>query len=145
MAGAGRVPVDTGFFFALFNERDRHHASARKMEEWLDAAPILVPWSIGYETLNTRLVRRPVSLARFGAIARSAGTVLLDDTPYRAGSLSALLMRHSVAGPPSLVDAVLCNIIEDVNVPISAMLTFNDRNLCCGKPNDQALQSLAWK
>ena len=128
MVGAGRVLVDTGFFIALFNERDQHHGSAREMEEWLDAVPILLPWPILYETVNTRLVRRPESLARFGAIARSAETVLLDDTRYRAGSLSALLTRHSAISSLSLVDAVLCNIIEDVNVPISAMLTFNERD-----------------
>ena len=97
------------------------------MEEWLDRMPIILPWPVLYETVNTRLVRRPVSLARFSAITQSTGTVLLDDTPYREESLSALLGRHTAAEPVSLVDAVLCNIIEDVNVPISAMLTFNER------------------
>lgn len=128
MAGAERVLVDTGFFFALFDERDQHHASAREMEEWLDAVPIILPWPILYETVNTRLVRRPESLARFGVIARAPETALLDDAPYRAGSFSAVLRRHPAIRPLSLVDAVLCNIIEDVNVPVSAMLTFNERD-----------------
>lgn len=53
-------------------------------------------------------------------------TVLLDDRPYRATSLSALLPRNAASGSPGLIDAVLCNIIEDVNVPISAMVTFDE-------------------
>lgn len=144
MVSAGRVLVDTGFFIALFNERDQHHESAREMEEWLDVVQILLPWPILYETVNTRLVRRPESLARFGAIAQSAETVLLDDSPYRAGSLSALLTGHSALGSLSLVDAVLCNIIEDVNVPISALLTFNERDfLTICQQNNVELLSVA--
>ena len=128
MVGAGRVLIDTGFFIALFNGRDQHHASSRQMEEWLDTIPILLPWPILYETMNTRLVRRPESLARFGAFTRSTEMMLLDDTLYREESLSALLSPNSAKGSLSLVDAVLCSIIEDVNVPISAMLTFNERD-----------------
>ena len=128
MVGPGRVLVDTGFFIALFNERDQHHASARRLEEWLDFVPIVLPWPILYETVNTRLARRPQNLAKFGAIVRLPETLLLDDAPYREDSFAAVLAQNPARGPLSLVDAVLCNVIEDVNVPISAMLTFNDRD-----------------
>ena len=128
MAGPGRVLVDSGFFIALFNERDQHHAYARRLEEWLDFAPIVLPWPILYETVNTRLARRPQYLAKFGAIVRLPETLLLDDAPYRDDSFAAALSQNPARGALSLVDAVLCNIIEDVNVPISAMLTFNDRD-----------------
>ncbi len=144
MVGAGRVLIDTGFFFALLNERDQHHASALEREGWLDTVPILLPWPILYETVNTRLVRRPESLAKFGAIVRSAETVLLDDTPYRAGSLSVLLTGHQAISSLSLVDTVLCSIIEDVNVPISAMLTFHERDfLVICQQNNVELLSVA--
>lgn len=128
MAGPGRVLVDSGFFIALFNERDQHHASARRLEEWLDFVPIVLPWPILYETVNTRLARQPQNLAKFGAIARLPETLLLDDAPYREDSFAAVLAQNPARGSLSLVDVVLCNIIEDVNVPISAMLTFNDRD-----------------
>ena len=80
MAGPGRVLIDSGFFIALFNERDRHHASARELEEWLDFVPIVLPWPILYETVNTRLARRPENLAKFAAIVRLPATLLLDDS-----------------------------------------------------------------
>ena len=141
MAGPGRVLVDSGFFMALFNERDQHHASARRLEEWLDFVPIVLPWPILYETVNTRLARQPQNLAKFGAIARLPETLLLDDAPYREDSFAAVLAQNPARGSLSLVDAVLCNIIEDVNVPISAMLTFNDRDFLavCHENNVQLL------
>ena len=102
MAGPGRVLVDSGFFIALFNERDQHHASARRLEEWLDFVPIVLPWPILYETVNTRLARRPQNLAKFGAIVRLPETLLLDDTPYRVGSFAAVLAQNPATGSLSL-------------------------------------------
>ncbi len=128
MTGSGRLLIDTGFFIALFNERDQHHASACKLGEWLDILPIILPWPILYETINTRLARQPANLARFDAIAQLPETILLDDSPYRSESYATVLAPTRPKAPLSLVDAVLCNIIEDVNVPISAMLTFNERD-----------------
>lgn len=128
MIFAVRLLIDTGFFIALFNERDQHHDSACEMEELLDVSQIVLPWPILYETLSTRLVRQPANMARFGAIVQAPGTELINDKPYRVRSLSALLAPHSAQSGLSLVDAVLCGIIEDVNVPISAMLTFNTRD-----------------
>ena len=140
MAGPERVLVDSGFFIALFNARDRHHAAARRLEAWLDAALVVLPWPILYETVNTRLARRRENMARFGAIVRSPGTALLADAPYREEALATVLAQNPATGPLSLVDAVLCHVIEDVNVPISAMLTFNERDfpaIC--RRNDVAL------
>lgn len=140
MAGPGRVLIDSGFFIALFNERDRHHASARELEEWLDFVPIVLPWPILYETVNTRLARRPENLAKFAAIVRLPATLLLDDSPYREDSFAAVLAQNPATGSLSLVDAVLCSVIEDANVPISAMLTFNDRDfLAVCRENDVEL------
>lgn len=140
MAGPERVLVDSGFFIALFNARDRHHAAARRLGAWLDAALVVLPWPILYETVNTRLARRPENVARFGAIVRSPGTALLDDTPYREEAFATVLAQNAATRPLSLVDAVLCNVIEDVNVPISAMLTFNERDfLAICRRNDVAL------
>ena len=143
MVGAGRILVDTSFFIALLDKRDRHHLSARKMEEWLNVMPILLPWPILYETVNTRLVRRPESLARFDAIIRSAKTELLDDTPYRPRLLSAQFTRHLSMNRLSLVDAILCSIIEDVNVSVSVMLTFDMGNFLpiCQQNNVELLSA----
>lgn len=45
--------VDSGFFFALFDPRDQHHAAAREKQEWLETLAVIMPWPILYETINT--------------------------------------------------------------------------------------------
>ena len=121
--------VDTGFFIALFNPRDPYHAAAREKQDWLEMLSIVMPWPILYETINTRFVRRPETIARFESIIHAPETEFLDDRPYRLEAYEDTLtqakaQRHSM----SLVDSVLCAILDDTNVRIDAMLTFNFRD-----------------
>ena len=53
------VLVDSGFFFALYNQRDSNHAEAIEKAEWLSDLAVVIPWPILYETVNTRFARRP--------------------------------------------------------------------------------------
>lgn len=118
--------VDTGFFTALLHERDPYHASAVANQDWLEALPVVLPWPILYETINTRLARRPHLMARLDALVSSDQTTLLDDATYRSNCYSMVIQSRGQA--PSLVDAVLQCVIEDANVRIGAMLTFNRRD-----------------
>lgn len=121
-----RLLVDSGFFFALLNPRDQHHADARQKQEWLEILAVVIPWPILYETVNTRFTRRPASLASFESIVRDPHTEFLDDSPYRVDAFDLTLLRGKQRRHPmSLVDAVLHSILADVNVRIDAMLTFN--------------------
>ncbi len=121
--------VDTGFFFALFNPKDDHHIDACEKQEWLENLSIVIPWPILYETINTRFVKQPHNIARFESIVRNTETEFLDDQKYRHEALKSTLeiarvRRHNL----SLVDSVLCAILNDINVRIDAMLTFNSRD-----------------
>ena len=118
--------VDSGFFFALFEPRDQHHADACEKQDWLEALSVVIPWPILYETINTRFIRRPEMIVRFESILRARDTVLLDDSPYRLDAYEEVLARAKARrNAMSLVDAVLCAILADTNVRIDAMLTFN--------------------
>lgn len=125
--------VDSGFFIALFNPRDQHHADACEKQDWLEdlSISVVVPWPILYETINTRFVRRPETIVRFESILRAHDTVLLDDSPYRLDAYEDVLAQAKTQrqrNAMSLVDAVLCAILDDPNVRIDAMLTFNSRD-----------------
>lgn len=121
-----RLLVDSGFFFALFEPRDQHHADARERQEWLEIASVVIPWPIFYETINTRHARRPDRIARFESIVRAPTTEFVDDSPYRLDAFDEVLLRgKQQRHPMSLVDAVLISILADANVKIDAMLTFN--------------------
>ena len=66
----GALLPDTGFFFAWYNERDTHYASAQEKREWLDKMPIVLPWPVLYEAVNTRFARRRGIMARFDAVVK---------------------------------------------------------------------------
>ena len=129
--------VDSGFFFALFDQRDAHHAAAIEKQAWFEHLSLVVPWPILYETINTRFARRAVTIKRFESIIRRPDTELLDDSRYRHRACEEALMRARRGyGAISLVDSLLCAILMDINVRISAMLTFNDRDftsLCASR------------
>ena len=121
--------VDSGFFFALFDPRDRHHDQAREKQDRLDLFSIVIPWPILYETINTRFARRPGTIARFESIIHAPETEFLDDGPYRLEAYEdTLAQAKAQRNPMSLVDSVLCAILADTNVRINAMLTFNFRD-----------------
>lgn len=121
--------VDSGFFIALFNPRDQHHAAACKKQEWLEMLSVVMPWPILYETLNTRFARQPETIARFESVMRTPRTEFLDDCPYRLEAYEDTLTRaKGQCNVMSFVDSVLCAILADTNVRIDAMLTFNLRD-----------------
>ncbi len=55
---AKKVLVDTGYWIALFNERDQHHVAAQVLENELAIHTLLVPWPTLFECVDTRLSRR---------------------------------------------------------------------------------------
>ncbi|MHA6197281.1 hypothetical protein ACX3YG_23260 [Pseudomonas wadenswilerensis] len=128
---AKRVLVDTGFWIALFHERDRYHELAQIMEEGLEFHQLLIPWPTLFEFVGTRLVRRRSTLAGFRQMLNKTSIVLVDDEPYREKSLEFTTgpSNHSY----SLTDHVLRSMIEDVNLSVDALISFNPedfRDVC---------------
>ena len=120
----GSLLADTGYFIALYDERDEHYTMAQRNKRLLDLHPVVLPWPVLYETINTRFARKPSVLTRIDSIIAKADTLLLDDSPYREGAYRQV-QHTSRKRPLSLVDAVLRAVIEDENVRIAGLLTFN--------------------
>ena len=120
----GGILVDTGYFFALCFEGDENHALAQQTLHLLDTHPVIVPWPVLYETVNTRFVKQHRAMTRFNALLMDGRTTLLDDSSYRQACYGIVQQTHR-RRPLSLVDAVLRGVIEDVNVATGALLTFN--------------------
>lgn len=100
-----------------------------RSKEWVETCTLIVPWPVLYETINTRLARRPETISRFESLIRRPDAILLDDSPYRQDAYEDTLERAKKPNSPkSLVDSILYAIIEDPNVRIDAMLTFNLRD-----------------
>ena len=134
----GALLADTGYLIALWGERDKHHEMAQCNKRLLDLHPVVLPWPVLYETIKTRFARRPNVLTLMDAIIAKADTLLLNDSPYREGACRQV-RQTSRKRPPSLVDAVLRPVIEDENVRISGLSTFNAKDfhdLCCPRHVD---------
>jgi predicted nucleic acid-binding protein len=131
---AERVLVDTGFWIALLDPRDQHHPEAVGKEEWLEEATIIVPWPVVYETVRTRLVRRPLLMSLFDRHLKRPDVFFLDDSEHRDEAYG-LSLEYSVhlRRPISMVDMLCRMLIEDVNIRIDAVLTTNPndfRDVC---------------
>ena len=125
------VLVDTSFFIALWDRRDNRHEEAKNKQEYLDRYRLVVPWPILYETLNTRMVRRPDWMAGFEKAARRFETI--DDSRYRCDALrsvreAARQKRRPKDSAPSLADRILLAMIDDNARPFHGILTFNHRD-----------------
>jgi predicted nucleic acid-binding protein len=122
-----RALVDTGFWYALLDERDSYHSVAKAKTEGLFRLTYLVPWPVMYETLCTRFVRRPHVVRTFETLLKRPNAIQVDDCKYRDEALSLTLNDNRARGI-SLVDNVLRMLLEDRSIVIGALYTFNQRD-----------------
>lgn len=117
-----RLLVDSGFWLALYDSTDPYHTLALKNGDLVEDLPLIVPWPVLYETVNTRMVKR-AAFVSFERVLKRNSTWLLDDSPYREGCLDD---AFSFGGRAlSLVDLVIRRMLEDTNLRIDGLLTFN--------------------
>jgi hypothetical protein len=98
----------------------------RFLESRIEALSVVIPWPIAYETLRTRFVRNRQGLERFEQRLKSPKIKLVDDAPYREDAL-ALSIESSLRGhrPLSMVDCVIRILLDDANVKIRYLATYN--------------------
>ncbi len=121
-----RVLIDTGYWIALFNDRDGYHNDAQEFYEILLETNIILPWPTLYETINTRLSKNKNGINQFDKVLHQPNTMLLDDTEYKARALNFSLENSTKAiRPISLVDSIIREILADINVNITYLLTYN--------------------
>jgi predicted nucleic acid-binding protein len=123
------VLVDSGFWFALLDERDQHFYEAQSKADRILRLTYILPWPVLYETLCSRFVRRPALIAKFEVFLKRPNAVLLDDTDYREGSLDRVLNQARDGNRTiSLVDMVLRSILDDKNINVNGLVSFNVRD-----------------
>ncbi len=122
---AKNLLVDTGFWYALYDVKDNYHEDAQILADLLDESNLIIPWPCLYETLNTRFVKRRDWLDGFFAYSGHTNTVRLSDEPYRDNALEKVFKSPAPWMSLSLVDWVIRLAIEDRNIKIDAMVTFN--------------------
>jgi len=116
------ILVDTCFWYALYDKSDQHYDKAQKIKDYLELGNIIIPYPVMYETLNTYFVKKWIN--GFKEIINKSTTILVSDEPYKNQALKNTLLLSS-SRPMSLVDMVLRFMLEDVDLNINALITFN--------------------
>jgi predicted nucleic acid-binding protein len=150
------IIADTGFWIAYFEERDQHHAAAHEFSKHVFKNKIICPFPSLYEFLNTRFARNSKRIEKYKEILSKLDIEYIYDDKYRKNdknhivsdfiSLNMLSLNTRTRKPKymSLVDLIINRIIEDVNVKIDYMATFNldDFARTCQKRNIEFLQNI---
>ena len=119
--------VDTGIWIAMFDPRDQHRARIEEISEYLEICHLILPWPTLYETLKTRLARNRNALQRFEAYLKRPHIAFLDDEFYRETALELCFSSALQAYRPlSMVDCLIRLILEDINVKVRYLATFNN-------------------
>lgn len=123
--------IDTGVWYGVFDNRDARYIKEETKEksEYFDLIEIILPWPTIYEALRTRFVKNKPALQQFEKFLKAPNVIFLDDTEYRDYALDISLETSLRRGRPlSMVDCLLRLIIEDTNVKIKYLMTFNTRD-----------------
>lgn len=121
---AKKILLDSGFWYALFDERDKYHNQVQSALDGLTFHTWLLPWPTLYETLNTRFVRRATWMLSFQSLLNKTSVYRLDDISYREIALGNLFLAEQKR-EFSLVDLVIREMLKDERLEINALLTFN--------------------
>lgn len=123
------VLVDTCFWLAAFSPRDSWHAKCGEKIDLLDVLKVVVPWPTVYETLRSDFVKYKVPLGQFENYLKRPNIVYVDDRLLRQTafelSLDSSLRKKR---PLSMVDCLIRLMLDDPNVRVSYLATFNERD-----------------
>jgi predicted nucleic acid-binding protein len=120
------VLADTGVWYAACDPRDQYHSRALSMADYLEKHHVLVPWPIVYETLCTRFVKNVPALQRFSIYLKKSHLTYLKDADYVDSAYALAIQSSLVRGRwLSMVDCVIRLMLDDDNVKIHGLLTFN--------------------
>jgi predicted nucleic acid-binding protein len=120
------ILVDTCFWYALFDARDPDHYKANDLATYLDFGNVILPYPILYETINTRFTRNKSWLEEFDKILKKDHVQIIDDLEYRSNALTLTIDSTLIRDRPlSLVDMVIRLMLEDVNLNVDVLMSFN--------------------
>ena len=137
-----KLLADTGFWIALLDEKDQHYQSAGERAPWIDVATLVMPWPVLYETLRTRLVKRPERVVRLDQQMKKPNVEFIEDQKYRLEAYSQTIdFSIRFRRPISMVDMVCRLLIADPEVRIDYLLTTNPKDFVdvCAKRQIQLL------
>lgn len=120
------ILVDTCFWYAYYDPRDEKHYIAKELIDYFEFGNIIIPYPTLYETINTRFSKHTEWIAPFNELIQNEKFKLIDDNDYREIALNQTF-EYSIYNkrPISFVDMIIRMMLDDINLKIDAMITFN--------------------
>jgi predicted nucleic acid-binding protein len=120
------ILIDSCIWYALLDKSDSNYSRAQAMKDYFDIGNIVMVYPVLYETLNTRFVKRNDWVNIFNQYVQKNTTVLLQDEKYKQNALEKTIeSAMGINRPMSMVDMCIRMILDDVNIKIDALITFN--------------------
>jgi len=120
------ILIDSCIWYALLDKSDPNYSRAKTMKDYFDIGNIVMVYPVLYETLNTRFVKRNDWVNIFNQYVQKNTTVLLHDEKYKHNALEKTIeSAMGINRPMSMVDMCIRMILDDVNIKIDALITFN--------------------
>lgn len=108
------IIADTGFWLALANRRDRHHAAATEALATM-TEPLITTWPVMTETCQLLAARLGVDAEiRFLGAARDGAFTVFALEPSHLGRIEALVEKYRDL-PMDLADASLVLLAEELS------------------------------
>jgi predicted nucleic acid-binding protein len=122
------IITDTGFWIAYFEERDAYHKEAVEVAFLVFGNKIICPFPSLYEFLNTRFTRDIKKIRDYEFLLSKLDVEYIYDDEYRVNIIDDFILRNKTFQKISLVDMIINQIIEDVNIKVDYIVTFNRNN-----------------
>lgn len=123
------ILIDTCFWIALYDSRDSDHKKANELVDYLDLGNIVLPYPTLYETLNTRFTRNKLWVEGFEKILKNKNVQFIEDSDYKESALALTFDSVFIKNRPlSLVDIIIRLMLDDVNLKIDYLISFNTRD-----------------
>lgn len=120
------IIVDTGFWYALYDPRDEYFTKANTLVDYLNIGNVIIPFPTLYETVNTRFCNRQETFNDFNVLIHRPNTIFIPDIDYKEKALELTFNQKSKKVKNySLVDMVIRLMLDDINLNVNYLLTFN--------------------
>lgn len=125
------ILVDTGYWYALANKRDRHHARAKEVSQTV-TEQLVTTWPVLTETCHLLLRLGETAQTAFVRFLERGAVEVFELSPDHFGRIASLMQKYATL-PMDLADASLVIAAEDLGS--GRILSTDERDF----------QSLRWK
>lgn len=120
------VITDSCYWLGLIDSSDEHHEKSTTISELIQNEYILFPFPCFYEIIKTRFLKNKEMLNKLEILLKKSNIRYIDDANYKDLALARVYELNKLSYiKHSLTDAVIREMISDIDMRIDYLVTFN--------------------